>query len=501
MTSPWVNGHLSKLSFRSALTRLRDSFLSLLPLAQPRSRLPVVRNAGISGRTIHAKAVYRCGCRQKISLCLLAASLLSLTQSACNPLARVAELSVAKADHLASSLTSGDPEAGESLEQRVYVDHSLSMAGFVGHQNTEFDQFIDIMPDILPGCRVFNYGRSRGDAPNAPVARQAEFDRHLHDATEYRLGFNPDDVLMGMLANEDRRVFSVIITDGVESDSEGTINTRVVDAIRKWLNAGRTFAVLRIKSLFSGDFYSERARRMVGKVSVPDRPFYAFVFSPGLTEFTDFFAKVRRANQSVEGFVFSPDSLSSTARMPDTYDGYYDAKSPPVKPFYWQMLVRKATNARTEDFSCTFDYTIRPDYPARKLRLQVEATLFRWDHSVNDFQSEGVRLDTSHNSGLLAESTEDRDGMLVEVFSLRPKLLLSPDFSSPYEFYAISQSVKVVDIDEGIVKNSTRDDSDLKNATKTYRFQELITTLVEVHTKDVLGPRICPHFYLTVANG
>lgn len=451
---------------------------------------------------VHRSAMYYCNRGVIISLWLVAASLISLTQSACNEKSRVGEVSLAKSDQLsASSSTYADPQEAESVEQRVYIDHSLSMAGFVGHQNSEFNQFIDIMPDVLPGCRAFVYGQNRVEGPAAPVVRQAEFDRHLHDAAEYRLGFNPDDVLISMLASEDRPVFSVIITDGVESDSEGTINTTVVDGIRKWLTGGRTFAVLRMKSPFSGEFYSERARRMIGRVSVTSRPFYAFIFSPGLTEFNDFSTKVRRRTKDVDAIVFSPDSIKSTVRMPDTYEGYYDAKAPPDKPFYWQMLIRKSTNAPTEDFSCSFDYAIRHDYPVRKLRLQLDATLFRWDHTAKDFQKEGVRIDTSHTAGLLAESSDERDGMLIETFSLRPKMLVAVDFSSPYEFYVISQSIKVVDIDEGIVKDSTRDDSDRENASKTYRFQELITTLVEVHTKDVLGPRTCPRFYLTVANG
>ncbi|MEK6304237.1 MAG: hypothetical protein AABO41_26410 [Acidobacteriota bacterium] len=411
----------------------------------------------------------------------------------------MADLSLVKAEELSSAaLPAVDARGVESVEQMVYIDHSLSMAGFVGHPNSGFEEFVDSMPDVLPGCRLFVYGQSRGQGPSDSLARPAEFDRHIHEAAQYRLGFNPDDVLVNALASDERPVFSIIVTDGVESDSDGTINTRVVDGIRKWLSGGRTFAVLRMKSLFLGDFYSERARRMIGPVTAPSRPFYAFVFSPGLTEFNDLLTKLRKRIRDIQAIVFSPDSIRCSVRFPEQFDGFYDSKGSPTTAFYWQMLIRKSLDAPAEELSYRFDYEIAPDYPVKRLRLQLEVNLFRWE--AKNFQSEGLRVDTSRDSTLITELTEERDGAVVNGFSIKPKPFLTKDFGSRNEFYSIGQLLKVVEIDDGIIEDSTRDDADAANAGKTYRFQELITTLVEVHTKEVVGPRICPRFYLTVAN-
>lgn len=435
------------------------------------------------------------------SVWLVAASVMALTQLACNENSRVADLSLVKAEELSSAALPGvDARGVDSVEQRVYIDHSLSMAGFVGHPNSGFEEFVDSMPDVLPGCRLFVYGQSRGQGPNDPVARPAEFDRHLHEAAQYRLGFNPDDVLFNMLASEEEPAFSIVVTDGVESDSEGKINTRVIDGIRKWLSGGRTFAVIRMKSLFLGDFYSERTRSMIGKVTAPSRPFYAFVFSPGLTEFSDLLTKLRKRIRDIQAIVFSPDSIRCSVRVPEQFDGFYDSKGSPTTTFYWQMLIRKSLDAPAEDLSYRFEYEIAPDCPVKKVRLQLEVTLFKWEDAAKNFQSEGARVDTSRDSGVITESVEEHDGAVVNAFSIKPKPFLAKDFGSRNEFYAMSQLLKVVEIDEGIIKDSTRDDSDKSNAGKTYRFQELITTLVEVHTKDVVGPRICPRFFLTVAN-
>src|SRR5215210_1723184 len=129
------------------------------------------------------------------------------------------------------------------------------MKGFIGGlpaNRTTFDEFMDTMPDMMPGCKVFRYGHSLGSGQSTnlnlkDITTKAEFDNQLHDPNLYQMQFNPDDTLVSSLIAQQQPVLSIMLTDGVESDSTGQINTVVVNAIREWLNQGKLFAILVLK--------------------------------------------------------------------------------------------------------------------------------------------------------------------------------------------------------------------------------------------------------------
>src|SRR5258708_3552365 len=76
---------------------------------------------------------------------------------------KIRKTSVELADRLSVPKPAKDP-ALSSVEQRVYIDSSWSMKGFVGDirggTRSTFDDFIDAMPDVLPGCKAFRYGHT-----------------------------------------------------------------------------------------------------------------------------------------------------------------------------------------------------------------------------------------------------------------------------------------------------------------------------------------------------
>ena len=222
-------------------------------------------------------------------ICLICISLLMISQQGCrNEYSKVADLS----RNLADGLTDVPPsqvQESPSVEQKVFIDHSESIKGFVSlptaNDKNTFIRFIESMPDVLPGCKVYKYGQPSGlrgkSITISEIISAVEFDNQLRNPDSYRLEYNPDDVLFGGVFTYDQKPsFSVLVTDGVESDSQGKVNTKVVDAMCAWLNQGKLFAILKLTSNFSGRFYSERLRRMIGKVDAASRPFYAFVFSP-----------------------------------------------------------------------------------------------------------------------------------------------------------------------------------------------------------------------------
>jgi hypothetical protein len=444
------------------------------------------------------------------SICTLALSCLLLVSSCGRNYSTVAEQSEKLADQL---FVHPQPQqsGAVSVERRVYIDHSESMRGFVGNPamatRTTFDDFIDALPDVLPGCSVFRYGQQRRQnqlATNlSDIAIQVEFNRQLHNRELYGLEYNPDGSLIRGLVAEQRPVLSILVTDGVESDSHGTINTVVVDAIKAWMSEGKVFAILALKSRFSGRFYSESHGKMLNEVSVDARPFYAFVFSPNLRELEDLQEKLARRFPQILEIVFSDNSISGHIELPTENGASYANNQPPNKPYYWQMLSKGKLEPNSEvPFAYKFTYDINPSYPMKSLGMRLTFKLHRWDASGEQFQQEPVVLPINIKFGSEIErSGEPAEGATIkQSFLLTPQWLSDANDQSDYSFYSVEQSPYIKEIRDEIAALSTRDDSTTASADKTYRFQELIFALLDVHLKDCLIPRMSQYLFITVAN-
>jgi hypothetical protein len=419
----------------------------------------------------------------------------------------VAKLSIELADRLTPGQAAPLNEIS-SVRQSVYVDSSLSMQGFVGNASTAgrttFDEFIDAMPDVMPGCEVFRYGQPAGQEGQAKrmeeITTKVLFDSQLHDRNFFKLKFNPDDVLITGLAARKDPELSILITDGVESDSKGQVNTAVVDSIRTWMNRGGVFAILIMKSRFLGQFYSERQRHMLdGEVDVSARPFYGFVFSPGWREFEDLKEKLNRRFPQIKYLVFSDDAITCRPEMPAEIDASYAQESPPDKPYYWQMLTMDNPRPKAEDnVVYKFLYDIKSTYPVKSLGIRVTTKLYRWDSSSRQFQSEGsiLQLQPTIESSELAIGPSSK----VQTFLLGVQSLFQQDAQNDYRFYSIEPSAYIKEADQEVNELSTHDDSSQNTAGRTYRFQELLYALMDVHLKDRLTSRMSPRLYITVAN-
>jgi hypothetical protein len=395
-----------------------------------------------------------------------------------------------------------------SVEQRVYVDHSESMNGFVGGrrsgERTTFDEFIDAMPDVLPGCRAFRYGQERGQALTglSDVATEVEFNSQLHNRNFYRLQFNPDDLLLSSLADEQRPVLSVLITDGVESNAEGLVNTRVVGAIRDWMSQGKVFAIFILRSQFSGRYYSERSRTMYPNASLPSRPFYAFVLSPDMTELRDLHEKLLRRFPEMKLIVFSDDAVTARTELPTEVAASYASQQPPSKPYHWQMLMRdKFTQLSDSVPVYRFIYDVKPYYPVKSFGLRVASSIYSWDASKNGFQPEGRPLRNADDESLSDHSEQEaNNGIVHHSFSLEMQSVFEGDSESDYSFYSIAHTLYVKELKDEIVALSTRDDLSPATADRTYRFQELVFAILDLHLKERIIPRTSLPLYVTLKN-
>lgn len=415
---------------------------------------------------------------------------------------KIAGLSTELADRLTQPQPT-PPADTASQRQRVYVDSSLSMQGFIGKtagERTAFDDFLDAMPDVLPGCEVWRYGQTvRADVQKmslADVTARAEFDARLHARSSYSLLFNPDDVLIRSIAEQPEPALTMLLTDAVESDSRGQVNTVVVDSVRQWLGRGNLFAVLVMKSRFSGPFYSERLRRTLPQeVNVAARPFYAFVFATSQREFEDLKSKLGRRFPDLGVIEFSDDALSCRVEMPLDSAADYANEGPPAKPYYWQMLNLRGVDdeARTQ-LVYKYTYEVKGSYPVKALGFRLKSYVHAWDGEQGQFQVAGRELTAD------VKVEEGGAGSPQESFLLRPAPLLAAASPGDYHFYSFEPSVYVKEPSDEVTALSTRDDSMPETAGRTYRFQELVLALLDVHLKDRLLPRASPWVYLTVAN-
>lgn len=427
------------------------------------------------------------------------------------------ETKVAQASQdLAAKITQGEKaqvlESKPSTtieESRVYIDSSKSMAGFVDSNNhTKFDELLDAIGDDLPGCLLFKYGQLGETPPQEPsqLMKPARFGSELHDFGFYNLTYNPDDRLVEMLASEERPVRSVLITDGVYSQEEGSTSPPVVNAIQKWMQLGRTLGVFILRSRFNGPFYSELRRGFLPHVTVEDRPFYLFVFSPTIQGIKELQEKLQRRFPEMRALVFSNDAIGTEIDWEDRPQEISLSAKPPSKGYYWQMFNRKLFAQRSLP---TLTYTLRlaisQDYPATELEAEPVIEYYRWERTGFRKMDEGApqgfnaRIEPESQARQTGGQTSNKDEPNKPA-GIKLILNLAPDRSSDYGFYHFKVNFSVKDLQADILELSTRDDSRPINANKTYRFYEFMSSLSSIHFKAQLSAKVSRSLFVTVTN-
>jgi hypothetical protein len=392
-------------------------------------------------------------------------------------------------------------------EKRLYLDASLSMRGFVNPQNhSEFDQVIDGLGDLLPGCRVFKYGQSGAEPPaNASdLITPVGFGREVHEPAFYSSRFNPDDRLIDKLTNESGSVLSVLLSDGVYSEPAGSTSPPVVQAIQRWLQKGRSLGIFMFKSSFDGPFYSERSRTTSGvNVSVKARPFYAFVFSPTSEALTDLQEKLQRRFPVMRAIRFTPDAIDCQSSLNERLDGTYSYRKPPAVLYHWHMLdsdVFQGNN--TVPMRYSVKCAIAPEYPVASLNVAITPAYYRWQNGKFE-KSESVL--TGYKSELATKSsagTGSQTGTSGESPTMETGFVvhLPKDSTVPFSFYHLTLTPSVKEMKTNLGVTSTLDDRDLKDAGRTYRFNELLSAIADIHFKTTLASRTSTEIFVTLEN-
>jgi hypothetical protein len=232
-------------------------------------------------------------------------------------------------------------------------------------------------------------------------------------------------------------------------------------------------------------------------VNIETRPYYAFVFATSRREFADLTERLRRRFQDLSVIEFSDDALRFRVEMPVDSAANYANEGPPAKPYYWQMLDLKGRSEDVRDqLIYKYSYEVKSSYPVKTLGLRLKAGLHAWDGGQGLFQESERDL----SADLKIESERGDGSSSKQNFLLRPAPLFAAVGPGDYQFYSFEPSVYVKEPSDEVVNLSTRDDSTPETANRTYRFQELVLAVIDVHLKDRLLPRASPRVYLTVAN-
>jgi len=232
----------------------------------------------------------------------------------------------------------------------LYLDGSVSMKPFAG-QGGHFGGVLEALRPVLLDLRI---NRSRvfriGEGLEA-LSHSGGFER-FDDASFYSRGeTNLAAALDAELKNASTDALAIVVTDGVMSLQKDQGKTGELGAceqgsdvdclslmIGKLIESGRGFWLVGVRSTFRGILFSEKARvggASLGRVAVPDRPFYVWVFSnhppTGRALVGEILHRISVKSNGTEAFAleFAPGDLPwrlpESAQAPDSDGGFLPA--------------------------------------------------------------------------------------------------------------------------------------------------------------------------------
>ena len=397
--------------------------------------------------------------------------------------------------------------------QRVYLDASLSMKGFANVPgDTPFSALVEGIGDDIPGCQVYKYGQMghQPESDSAALIREIRFGRELRQPQFYDLDYNPDDRLFARIAEEDPPAFSVLITDGVYSVPLGATSPPVVEALQKWIDRGYAFGVFVFKSPFNGTIYAEHGPARLPDISVPERPFYAFVLSPNIGELRNLRDKLQRRIPGMLPIIFSEDAVDLRVNFQELTKGTYSFKRPPSEPYHWHMFSADLFESGSRaTVGYTLSYQVAPEYPVAEFKADLMVDYYRWNGSQFvkvkegpvqgfDYKFDGITMPVAQREG--AGGQPGPGGKRPAAPPPNLTIFYPQDSGGRYGFYDIKFLVLPKSLRPEIQELSTRDDSDPANAGKTFRFYELLNAISEIHFKKRLAAKTSPPLFVTISN-
>jgi hypothetical protein len=373
---------------------------------------------------------------------------------------------VAESRQLAGSLylpsTPREPRSPDETAPRqitLVVDGSMSMAGYVTCTGTatEFSNVLDRTAAALGLANVSIFGEQSGK----PLLEVRTLGRDVHCPGMYTRIQNPDYRLLEIAAADTLTV--VYFTDGVQSSaSHGTPSPSMV-AMENWLAAGGEIAILAFRSTFIGFGWSERNNAMIGRVSVDDRPFYVFIFTP--------------AGQTVDGVLhrLPPQLVERATRIAFRNEPVRCEVKPAqlviassLTPPWSALPAQSVTQAPTQPVPVgSVQCSMTADFPLRRVQATVVPTAYyAWDGDryVSVPLPAGYRF-TIDRYDTATASIAEIDAVL-------------PMDARLYGFYSLEITPRPGSLRPELEELSTDDDSNAESFDRTYRFGWLLDYLV-----------------------
>jgi hypothetical protein len=270
---------------------------------------------------------------------------------------------------------------------------------------------------------------------------------------------NPDYELYHKIAEDSTGATYLYLTDGVQSDVSGTNQSPSVAALRQWVTEGHGLAVIAFKSQFSGAAWSEQLQRMIGIISVPDRPFYIFVFSRDEAQIDQTLSRL--SPQTLENAKVIRFSQSSVECVVQLHKGVRFLR----RQSHWAMIKFQSLNiSEFADFACTID----PSYPYKALLPQITGEYS--ERTDEPFPGLGeFPLGASFQP---TQPTVTTTGSMSVTIAKLPK-----SQTARFGYYQLRFIPTPGALKSAIAELSTDSDADKDSFSKTYRFSWLLEQL------------------------
>lgn len=348
---------------------------------------------------------------------------------------------------------------------RIYVDATRSMAGFVGcsERLSAFDKVLARMASDLSVSQVVLFGEP--SMPGKSLYDERPLDRSVQCPDQYSRLQNPDFKLIERISADSAAGLNVYLTDGVQSAMSAATPSPSVRALQQWVSGGHALAILAFRGDFDGPGWSERLGRWIGNASVPDRPFYAFLFTRNEEEMDRALARLSpeltrgatliRLRGGAAACRVEPQVLASTGT------------SNPL----WLLMTAAAQDSLAARPGVIANYSCRigPSYPVRAVPARIEATHRPWlGNAFGDAQTLPPGVAFSADT-----ATATQEGSIAPVWASIPDVA-----STRFGFYHLVLHGQPGEIKPSLLALSTDDDADPASFDRTYRFSWLLGHLV-----------------------
>lgn len=348
---------------------------------------------------------------------------------------------------------------------RLYIDASRSMSGFAGcvETPTRFNTLLDRLTSDLAITRAVRFGERT--AGSGQPFEEVALSRAVHCSQFYDRLQNPDFALYNAAMADSTGATFLYLTDGVQSDWTGPNPGPSIGALRDWVQADRTLAILSFRSEFNGPAWSEQRQRMLQRVSVPDRPFYLFILAPDDTSVDGLLRRLSRAVLTDAHLIrFGTDRVHCESSAADKLPKYRQTSVPP-----WAM-VRHDALARTNSI-LKYQCQIAPEYPVASVQPQVTMLYRAW--SGNAFNDSRELLPGTSLSGDSVDTSADGSTAVLQG-------RLPFDNAARFGLYQMKLSAEAGALRPEVEALSTDSDASADGFGQTYRFSWMIEHLVRV---------------------